>query len=97
MSPEILTDLTALSPELWLVATIVLTLLADLVWRERGHLPVALFALVGTGFALASLGPAPTTSERTSSSQGHNSQPATAGPRSRIRGTQPPPGRVPRA
>jgi len=64
MSPELLNDLEVLSPELWLVATIVLALLADVVWRERGHTAIALLTLVGTGLGLAAIGPAPQGSER---------------------------------
>lgn len=59
MTPELLADVRALSPEIWLTAAIVVTLLADLVVGHRGKTLVGLLALVGVGGALWSLGAGP--------------------------------------
>lgn len=48
-------DLTALAPEVWLVATIVVTVIADLVFGRKGTTVVGVLALVGAGFALNAL------------------------------------------
>ena len=48
-------DLTALAPEVWLVATIVVTVIADLVFGKKGTTAVGVLALVGAGFSAALL------------------------------------------
>ncbi len=55
MSPELLADVRALSPEIWLTVAIVVTLLADLLVGHRGKTLVGIAALVGVGGALWSL------------------------------------------
>ena len=64
MSPEMLTDLHALRPELWLVAGIVATLLADLVGGARARTLVGLTALASTVLALWTLLESPSTTYR---------------------------------
>jgi NADH-quinone oxidoreductase subunit N len=63
MSPEMLADLCALTPEIWLVGAIMACLLADLVFGATGakrswaNTLTGLIALVGVGGALWGLGP----------------------------------------
>jgi NADH-quinone oxidoreductase subunit N len=55
MTPEILADLTAILPEIWLVTAIVAAIVADLVFGERGRVAVTLLGMAGCGLALAEL------------------------------------------
>ena len=55
MTPQMLADLTALGPELWLTGAIVVTLLADLVVGKRWPAAVGVLALAGVAGALWSL------------------------------------------
>jgi len=64
MNAEMLTDLRALRPELWLVAAIVASLLVDLIGGARARTLTGLTALAGTGGALWTLLAAPSTTYR---------------------------------
>jgi NADH-quinone oxidoreductase subunit N len=64
MNPEMLSDLHALRPELWLVAAIVASLLVDLVGGPRARTLAGLTALAGTAGALWALLAAPSTTYR---------------------------------
>ena len=64
MNAEMLKDLHALRPELWLVAAIVASLLADLIGGARARTLAGLTALAGTAGALWSLHAAPSTTYR---------------------------------
>jgi len=55
MTHEMLADLAALAPELWLTAAIVATVVADLFVGVRGRALVGTLALTGIGLALWSL------------------------------------------
>jgi NADH-quinone oxidoreductase subunit N len=55
LSPEMLTDLTAIGPEVRLVVAIVCAIIVDLVFGRRGRVAVTVIGIVGTGFALAAL------------------------------------------
>ncbi|MHC4844592.1 MAG: NADH-quinone oxidoreductase subunit N [Planctomycetota bacterium] len=59
MSPEMLADLRAITPEIWLVGAILACLVADLVFGKRGWggTFTGLIALAGVGGALWGLGP----------------------------------------
>ncbi len=62
MNAEMLTDLRALRPELWLVAAIVASLLVDLVGGARARTLAGLTALAGAGGAVWALLAAPASS-----------------------------------
>ncbi|HTE05814.1 MAG TPA: NADH-quinone oxidoreductase subunit N, partial [Planctomycetota bacterium] len=64
MNAEMLKDLHALRPELWLVAAVVASLLADLIGGARARTLTGLTALAGTAGALWSLLAAPSTTYR---------------------------------
>lgn len=55
MSPELLADFAAVAPEMWLVGTIIATVIADLFTGERGRYFVGVLGLVGVGVALTRL------------------------------------------
>jgi len=55
MSPELLADLRALAPELWLTAGIVAALVADLIWGRRGRTLVGLLCLLAAAGAVCTL------------------------------------------
>ncbi|MCB9897861.1 MAG: NADH-quinone oxidoreductase subunit N [Planctomycetes bacterium] len=55
MDAEIVNDLHALAPELWLVATIVVTVVADLVFGASRRALLGTLALAGVGMALWTL------------------------------------------
>lgn len=63
MTPELLADLTAITPEIWLVVAIVAAILVDLVFGERGRTAVTLVGIAGCGLALNAL-------------MGHDAEPA---------------------
>ncbi|HYN64545.1 MAG TPA: NADH-quinone oxidoreductase subunit N, partial [Candidatus Limnocylindrales bacterium] len=64
MSEALALDLAALRPELWLVAAILLALIADLVARGRARTATGLIALAGTAGALFALHNAPSVTYR---------------------------------
>jgi len=55
LSPEMLTDLAAIGPEVRLVVAIVGAIFVDLVFGQRGRVAVTLVGMAGAGFALAAL------------------------------------------
>jgi NADH-quinone oxidoreductase subunit N len=55
MSPEMLAELSAIKPELYLVAAILATVIADLFVGHRGRAFVASLGLIGVGMAVWSL------------------------------------------
>lgn len=55
MDAEIVSDLRALAPELWLVATIVVTVIADLLFGSSRRAVIGTLALAGVGGALWAL------------------------------------------
>ncbi|RKY18359.1 MAG: NADH-quinone oxidoreductase subunit N [Planctomycetota bacterium] len=55
MTPELLADLHAIMPEIWLVGAIVAAVLADLVLGERGRVVVTLLGMAGCALALCAL------------------------------------------
>lgn len=55
MNAQTLADLHAILPEIWLVSAIVLAVVLDLVFGQRGRVAVTLTGLAGVGMALGAL------------------------------------------
>ena len=55
MTPELLADLSALAPEIWITVAIVVTVIADLIVGARGRAVVGVLGLAGVGMALWAL------------------------------------------
>ncbi len=55
MTPEMIADLKAIAPEIWLVGTLLVTLIADLVIGKRSQTTVGVLALLGVSGALWAL------------------------------------------